>query len=160
MILRPLIRFFRPFLIFSAIYLVVSLLLRLVLWWFFGRSADVALIQLPLILMTGVVNDGVELIYLLAPFSLYRFVVPTRIFNHPWHRRWLGLVFFLLLFGMLYLSVTEYFFFDEFNSRFNLVAVDYLIYPHEVMINIWDSYPVLRVILATLLISAIRNNFV
>ena len=36
----------------------------------------------------------------------------------------------------------DYFFFEEFRSRFNTVAVDYLIYPHEVFINIWDSYPV------------------
>src|SRR3546814_16978368 len=35
----------------------------------------------------------------------------------------------------------EYFFFDEFNARFNLVAVDYLIYPTATLGNIRDTYP-------------------
>ena len=52
-------------------------------------------------------------------------------------------------FGILYLGVVETFFFDEFNSRFNYVAVDYLIYPHEVFVNIWDSYPVPQFLAAT-----------
>jgi len=49
---------------------------------------------------------------------------------------------------MLFLYACEYFFFDEFDARFNLVAVDYLMYPTEVAINIWDSYPVSGVVAA------------
>jgi len=148
-------KLFRPLLVVSGIYLGISVVSRLVLWWCFGRPAAVAATQLPLILTTGFVNDAVQLLYLLAPFSLYRWLLPARFFNHPRHRRWLGAAFFLMIFGMLYLSVAEYFFFDEFDSRFNLVAVDYLIYPHEVLVNIWDSYPVARVILVALLLAAL-----
>jgi hypothetical protein len=32
-------------------------------------------------------------------------------------------------------------FFSEFDGRFNFVAVDYLVYPTEVVNNIWESYP-------------------
>ena len=46
----------------------------------------------------------------------------------------------------IFLLGTEYFFFDEFQSRFNTVAVDYILYPHEVFVNIWDSYPVVKVL--------------
>jgi phosphoglycerol transferase MdoB-like AlkP superfamily enzyme len=42
----------------------------------------------------------------------------------------------------VFLAAAEYYFFEEFRSRFNTVAVDYLLYPHEVFINIWDTYPV------------------
>ena len=42
--------------------------------------------------------------------------------------------------------MTEYFFFEEFNSRFNAVSADYLIYPGEVFINIWQSYNVLLLV--------------
>ncbi|MEZ4484643.1 MAG: hypothetical protein R2864_08610 [Syntrophotaleaceae bacterium] len=38
--------------------------------------------------------------------------------------------------------------FEEFDARFNLVAVDYLIYPTEVLVNIWESYPVVWILLA------------
>src|SRR5437868_7023232 len=53
----------------------------------------------------------------------------------------LGIVF-MFWSGTIFLLCAEVFFFDEFKSRFNTVAVDYLLYPHEVFINIWDSYPV------------------
>lgn len=36
----------------------------------------------------------------------------------------------------------EYFFFEEFEARFNHVALDYLLYPGEVAGNVWESYPV------------------
>lgn len=148
-------RFFRPMVVVAGLYLIISTLSRLGLWWCFGRPAAVAVTQLPLILSVGLVNDGVQLLYLLAPFSLYRLLMPVRVTNHRLHRRLAGGVFFLVLFGMLYLTSVEYFFFDEFNSRFNLVAVDYLIYPTEVLVNIWDSYPVLQVILVTLVLSGL-----
>jgi phosphoglycerol transferase MdoB-like AlkP superfamily enzyme len=61
--------------------------------------------------------------------------------------RWLfwtsGLLFW---FGQIFLLFVEYFFFDEFRSRFNTVAVDYLQYPDEVFVNIWESYHVAVVI--------------
>ena len=47
----------------------------------------------------------------------------------------------------IFLLGTEYFFFDEFQSRFNTVAVDYILYPHEVFVNIWQSYPVVKVLI-------------
>jgi phosphoglycerol transferase MdoB-like AlkP superfamily enzyme len=47
----------------------------------------------------------------------------------------------------VFLLFVEYFFFDEFKSRFNTVAIDYLIYPTEVFVNIYDSYPVVWILL-------------
>jgi len=47
----------------------------------------------------------------------------------------------LALFGTLFVAAAELFFFEEFRSRFNFVAVDYLLYPTEVADNIWQSYP-------------------
>ena len=43
--------------------------------------------------------------------------------------------------GALFVAVAELLFFAEFDGRFNFVAVDYLIYPTEVVNNIWESYP-------------------
>ena len=52
----------------------------------------------------------------------------------------------LFWFGQTFLLFVEYYFFDEFRSRFNTVAVDYLQYPNEVFVNIWQSYHVAIVI--------------
>lgn len=51
----------------------------------------------------------------------------------------------------VFLFIAEYFFFEEFRSRFNTVAIDYLLYPHEVFVNIWESYPLPAVIVVCLL---------
>jgi len=48
--------------------------------------------------------------------------------------------------AQVFLLFVEFFFFDEFRSRFNTVGVDYLQYPTEVFVNIWDSYHVALVI--------------
>jgi phosphoglycerol transferase MdoB-like AlkP superfamily enzyme len=144
---------FRPLMFLGGIYMAISFGLRIVLWRSFGLPASVPWTELPLLLATGTVNDTVELLYLLAPLSLYLCLLPGRLGSRRWHRRVFALATFLVLFGMLYLAVTEYFFFEEFDSRFNLVAVDYLIYPTEVLVNIWNSYPVIPVLIADALAS-------
>lgn len=135
-----------PLLWLCVFYLSISTLLRLVLFSVFGPSAHVSLLHLPAILGLGFVNDFMELSYLLLAFSLYLLIVPERIYGSRFGRMVMAMFMGLLVFGLLYLCAVQYFFFDEFAARFNLVAVDYLIYPHEVLINIWESYPVGRVL--------------
>ncbi len=42
----------------------------------------------------------------------------------------------------VFLVAVEWFFFDEFSSRFNHIALDYVLFPKEVLTNIWESYNV------------------
>ena len=49
------------------------------------------------------------------------------------------LIGFLLL---PFLLATELVFFEEFESRLNYVAFEYLVYPEEVARNVWQSYPI------------------
>jgi phosphoglycerol transferase MdoB-like AlkP superfamily enzyme len=56
------------------------------------------------------------------------------------HPSFLG--FSILAFLMLFQACAEYFFWDEFTTRFNFIAVDYLIYTQEVIGNIMESYPI------------------
>lgn len=128
-------------------YLLVSLLLRLVLSAVFGPAAHVPFWHVPAITGLGLINDLVELLYLLVPFSLYLLIIPQRIYCSRPGRLIMATSLWMLLFGMLYLTAVQFFFFQEFDARFNLVAVDYLIYPHEVLVNIWESYPVGRVLI-------------
>ncbi|MEO8804282.1 MAG: LTA synthase family protein [Rudaea sp.] len=50
----------------------------------------------------------------------------------------------LLLFGLLFVGLSELTFWNEFGTRFNFIAVDYLVYTREVIGNIQESYPVAR----------------
>lgn len=135
----------RPLAALGLTYLVLSALLRTVLWLRFGVDAGVGASQLPALLAAGAVNDAVVALFLLLPVSLVLALVPGR-----WRRlaRVTALAAgFAFLFGLVYVGAAEFFFFEEFDSRFNLVAVDYLMYPHEVLVNIRDSYPVVPVLL-------------
>jgi phosphoglycerol transferase MdoB-like AlkP superfamily enzyme len=55
---------------------------------------------------------------------------------------WL-MAFVVFLYGLVFafIAVAEWFFWDEFQVRFNFIAVDYLIYTQEVLDNIRQSYP-------------------
>ena len=128
-------------------YLLSSLVLRIVLIAFFAPSAHVPLLQYPVIIGFGICNDLVEALYLLFPLTLYLALAPQRFYNSKVGRAGMVIFLWVIIFAMFYLNAVEFFFFQEFDGRFNLVAVDYLIYPHEVFINIWQSYPVGRVML-------------
>lgn len=133
---------YRPLAALLPVYLALSALLRLFLWWRFGLDNGVHAIRVPAILALGLVNDAVEALYLFLPLSLYLALVPSRFHAGSGGRRLMAAGVWLLLFGLLYVCAMEYFFFEEFDARFNLVAVDYLIYPTEVIGDIRDEYPV------------------
>ncbi len=89
----------------------------------------------------GVVFDAVAALWLAAPLVLYLTLVPERWFRHRGQRALTAGISGLSVFAVLFVAVAEVFFFQEFNGRFNFVAVDYLMYPTEVVENIWESYP-------------------
>ena len=49
---------------------------------------------------------------------------------------------FLLFSGLYFIVSAEWLFWTEFSTRFNFIAVDYLVYRSEVTHNILESYPV------------------
>ncbi|HEX8059812.1 MAG TPA: LTA synthase family protein, partial [Cyclobacteriaceae bacterium] len=51
-------------------------------------------------------------------------------------------IFVFFTYSLVFNAVSEWLFWDEFNSRYNFIAVDYLIYTTEVLGNIQQSYPV------------------
>ncbi len=62
--------------------------------------------------------------------------------------------FSVLAFLMLFQACAEYFFWEEFTTRFNFIAVDYLIYTQEVIGNIMESYPVFPLLGAAFAVGA------
>ncbi len=115
------------------------------------------------ILLLGVCNDLIVLAYLLAPLSLYLFAVSVKFHQSPAGRCFLAFITWVAFYSTLFLAVVQYYFFQEFSARFNLVAVDYLIYPHEVFGNIFESYPIvstsiLIAVLASIMLAVFWNS--
>ena len=94
-----------------------------------------------------------------VPLLCWMLIVPDRRFGATWHRVLFLGGCFVFWFVQIFLLFVEYFFFDEFKARFNTVAIDYLIYPTEVFINIWQSYHV-GVVLALCLVLSLGWLFV
>jgi phosphoglycerol transferase MdoB-like AlkP superfamily enzyme len=90
----------------------------------------------------GLFFDCVTFSYFAIPFALLATVLPDRVFNSKRFRPFAWLACFIVTYLMLFNAVAEYTFFDEFATRFNFIAVDYLIYTNEVLQNIRESYPV------------------
>ena len=142
-----------------ALFHFVSLLagfqaLRLVLLLKFMPPGANPMAEVLGMLLVGAYADLCVGLVLTLPLLLWFAASPDRWFGKTWHR-WLlagGLFPFWLV--QIFLLFLEFFFFDEFRSRFNTVAVDYLLYPHEVFVNIWEAYPVVKVVAACGLLAA------
>jgi phosphoglycerol transferase MdoB-like AlkP superfamily enzyme len=86
------------------------------------------------------------LIYL---FLLYK----GKEFRLKWRTVVLIVDFSLLIYFLLFNAISEFFFWDEFGSRYNFIAVDYLVYTNEVAGNVNESYPVVWIITGVLVVT-------
>jgi phosphoglycerol transferase MdoB-like AlkP superfamily enzyme len=75
-------------------------------------------------------------------------------FRVKWRSTVLLIDFFFITYLLLFNAISEWFFWDEFSTRYNFIAVDYLVYTNEVLGNIKESYPITSIIIAVLLIAA------
>lgn len=111
-------------------------LLRVVLYVAF-HDGGFAPLTLLAALAAGV---GFDLLYTLAALTPVFLVVAA--FRLRWLERPLvrGSLLALFFTAIVFDAVAQYYFFEEFNARYNHIALDYLIYPNEVLGNIWESY--------------------
>lgn len=97
-----------------------------------------------------------SIIYPVVRFCIYLILLfAGEKFRGLWRKTVLLFDVLLFVFLMLFNAVSEYFFWEEFSSRYNFIAVDYLVYTTEVLGNIKESYPIPFIILSVLLLSAL-----
>lgn len=111
----------------------------------------------------GFLYDMTFNIYFSIFFAIFLLVLPNKAYNSRVFKGLCHLSFFVFLYALYFTLVAEWLFWDEFSTRFNFIAVDYLVYGTEVTLNIYESYPVpylLAGILAASLIThyAVRNR--
>ncbi|WP_020396567.1 LTA synthase family protein [Thiolinea disciformis] len=125
-----------------VIFLAINFATRIGLM-LFEQDASLATPTLILeIFSIGLLHDLAAATYVLVPFALLALLFG----NRPWQRRLYAIIVSALVagsvFGFLFTALAEGTFWNEFSSRFNFIAVDYLVYTREVLGNIWQSYPV------------------
>src|SRR6267378_4640301 len=135
---------------FWCVFLFIAwFALRLVLFFGFKPSGLLAGDVLRAFL-SGFHRDLFVAIVQTLPLLAWFLIIPNHRFAARWHRILFLAATFIFCFVQIFLLFVEFFFFDEFKSRFNTVAVDYLIYPQEVFVNIWESYHVGLIVLICL----------
>ncbi|AXJ06659.1 sulfatase [Pseudomonas fluorescens] len=112
----------------------------------------------------GLLYDLGFLAYAALPMGLYLLLCPPALWRRRGHRWFLQGLLTVSLFAMLFTSVAEWLFWDEFGVRFNFIAVDYLVYSDEVLNNVLESYPIgtllsILALLAVALSFALRKPF-
>jgi phosphoglycerol transferase MdoB-like AlkP superfamily enzyme len=99
---------------------------------------------------SGLVYDAVAVLWPAAFYSLYLAAMPESFHASALGRALVQLGAVAALFAVLFSAVAEWIFWTEFGSRFNFIAVDYLVYTREVLGNIRESYPVAPAVAALL----------
>ena len=113
-------------------------------------------LAVPVMLFGGMANDLSTFVFMALPFALLLFLPRTGSLGTGWRVAY-RMLFALYLAIFLFTAVAEALFWDEFASRFNFIAVDYLIYTTEVIKNIFESYPVIPLIAGVLFVAGVLS---
>ncbi len=147
-------------LLMIGIFVTVSFITRTVLLLTDLMEVDIGFIALLKLYGVGLFYDLVASFYYIIPLVIYLILIPNKLFNMKIHK----IIFLSLFFAAMYLlffnAVSEWFFWEEFGKRFNFIAVDYLVYTHEVIHNILESYPIPFLVTALFIINTIVFFFI
>jgi phosphoglycerol transferase MdoB-like AlkP superfamily enzyme len=140
--------------IVALVLFMVSLATRLTLVTLDGALTRDGVGAVLRALAAGAVIDIAVTAWLVVPLVLYLALASERWYRTRIQRRLLIAAVAGAVYLALCVALSEMIFFDEFNGRFNFVAVDYLIYPTEVTTNILESYPAGWLLLGVAAVSA------
>ena len=132
----------RPLAWLFAVFMAVSTLTRLGLRLATGAATQASPLTDLRVFAVGFGYDLLTFVYFAWPLVLLLWVLPQR-WSTLRRGRWpVATLCFALLCVIGFVAVAEWTFWDEFQNRFNFIAVDYLVYTTEVLGNIRQSYPV------------------
>lgn len=126
----------------AALFMAINTLVRIGLVAFENDPTLWQPARLAPTLLVGVLYDVAALSGVLLPFALLALACPAGPIGRRVHAVLASALVAAGLAGMLFVAACEGVFWNEFVSRFNFIAVDYLIYTREVLGNIRQSYPV------------------
>lgn len=132
--------------LFGILFLGASLVLRTALLISSWAEIDVGAAGLLKVYGVGMVFDAGTYFCCMLPLAVYFLFLPDGLFH--WRpMRYFGLaVYFAMVYVVLFDVAAEWFFWQEFGSRFNFIAIDYLVYTQELFGNVAESYPAKTII--------------
>ncbi|MBE7171538.1 MAG: sulfatase-like hydrolase/transferase [Williamsia sp.] len=144
---------------FVAFFVFSSFLIRtlfIVLSW---KKMDLSVLALAAVYAKGFVFDLAVSLYFTVLYSLYLLFLPQKWNNQAFNRIFTYTGSFLAVLLSAFSFFAEVPFWHEFESRYNFIAVDYLMYTYEVVNNINQTYPLPYLIGSMVLISLLTMLF-
>ena len=153
--MRPLRQRYAPLIWLALVFFAIEFLTRLILLIKTGDGVPVQPTSWLYLFAVGAAYDFVALIYFASPLVLLLWLTPNRVYVSRPLRVTLALLALALLYILLFVAAAEWLFWAEFGSRFNFIAVDYLVYSREVIGNLRASYPVGKLLTLLGLLAAV-----
>jgi len=143
---------FGPLIVLAIIVCALNFIIRLTLLIKSWTDVELSFLSFLGIFIVGLFYDLVVWSFFAIPVAFYCWLM-----KDSWYKKKWGLIPLFILFSILILILVfsaggEIVFWDEFNVRYNFIAVDYLIYTTEVINNIIESYNTPLIIGSVLLV--------
>ena len=127
---------------FIKLFILISFSLRLIfLLWNFSET-DISFFKLGNVFLIGFLFDLGTVSFFAIPYCIYLLLLPTKWHGSLFDKMVTYTGYTVGLFVFIVSFFAEITFWTEFKSRFNFIAVDYLVYSGELLKNINESYPI------------------
>lgn len=121
-------------LFFVRSFILIQLILRLILTGYVLYCDQLPLVKIPSIIFVGLVKDVVTLLYFGSLIYFFK-----AIFGSINNRFAVFIFRFLYILLLLIISCAEFMFWQEYSSRFNFIAIDYVVYTQELFGTVKDT---------------------
>ena len=143
---------------FSITILFFAFIVRVILYFLSIQYIDFSITNLFKIFFIGLFFDIGNLLYPLSLYTLYLLLFPTKFHGSKLDKIVTKFIYGLFLFIFIFSFLAEIPFWQEYQRRYNFIAVDYLLYTYEVIENIHQSFPLplLIAVIVFILVLSIR----
>jgi phosphoglycerol transferase MdoB-like AlkP superfamily enzyme len=151
--------YFQKLLPYLKIFLIIQLLLRVTLVVRSVFEYSLSFTDVIKVFGYGLIQDSATAFWVLLPVMVFLFLCPARLIRSAHWFYYEFVLRIIFVFALLFDFVAEHLFWSEFSTRFNFIAVDYLVYTQEVIGNIKESYPLTAIIISILVVSILISYF-
>ncbi len=127
---------------FVLLFLFISQIVRLIFYFWSFSEIDFSIINFLRIIITGLLFDIGVISFFIIIYCIYLILFPNKWIGNIFDKTFTYTFYFLATLILTFSFFAEFTFWEEFQNRFNFIAVDYLIYTYEVIQNINQSYPI------------------
>jgi phosphoglycerol transferase MdoB-like AlkP superfamily enzyme len=125
-----------------SIFILFSFITRIILVALSFGKMDYNVFSIVLAFIIGLFYDILAGLFFVGLLMLYLWLCPSKLFKQKWHNIILYAYLIISIVILVFNVAGELIFWQEYDNRYDFIAVDYLVYTSEVVNNIIESYPV------------------